>query len=74
MKRDQLTDRVVALSDESGLPLTERTAALRIALTRIQMNVSPATHRSRKVKWDKEPLLRPSGNVMGKQKREAKSE
>lgn len=71
MKRDQLIVKLVELADESGLPVSEKVAALRIAQTRVQMNVS-GTSKPQKIPWGKRPLPRPSGSLMGKQKSQPK--
>ena len=77
MKQVDLVESLVAQCDGADLPLTEKVSALRAALTRVQMNVgaAPGGRPSRKVQVQvRKPLLRPSGNLMGKQKREPKSE
>lgn len=68
-KRSELVGRLVAILGESDLPLDGQIQALAEARTRIQRSVSrPGPEKSFK------PLTRPSGNVMGKQKRVAKEE
>jgi hypothetical protein len=59
MTRPELIERLAALCDQSGLPLGDKTYALRAALTRVQMNVSAqaAAVPSRKVEW---PQRQPS--------------
>jgi hypothetical protein len=41
MTQDQLTDKLHALCEASRLSLRKKLAALRAALTRVQMNVTP---------------------------------
>lgn len=73
MTRAELTDQIAALCDGTDLPLREKVVALKIASTRVQMNVSLGVTKPKKVAWSRKPLLRPSGNVMGRQRREPKS-
>lgn len=70
MNRAELKQQIVALCEGSGLPVNERVAAVRAALTTVQLNVGLAPAQAKSFK----PLVRPSGKMMGKQKREPKSE
>lgn len=68
MTRAELKQQIVELCEASGLSVGEKAAAVRSALTTVQLNVSLGLHARK----DFSPLTRPSGKVMGKQKREAK--
>lgn len=70
MTRAELIDLLCLNCDGSGLPVSEKVAALRVAQTRIQMNVGAGRQKPKKI--EVRPLTRPSGNFMGKQKREPK--
>lgn len=73
MTREELKQQVIELCAGSGLGLADKVSAVRAALTRVQMNVTPGETKPRRVEG-RAPILRPSGKMMGKQKREAKSE
>lgn len=71
MNRAELKQQIVDLCEASGLSVGEKSAACRSALATVQLNVSLGLRaRVQKV----EPLTRPSGKFMGKQKREAKDD
>lgn len=68
MNRAELKQQIVELCEGSGLSVSEKVAAVRSALTTVQLNVGlpPAPAKSFK------PLTRPSGKMMGKQKSQPK--
>lgn len=69
-----LTERLVTICAESDLSPTHQLAALSKAQARLRKFHAPVSPRGLQKPKSFKPLARPSGNMMGKQKREAKSE